>query len=1373
VKPLVGNYCLKCHSTEKHKGDIDLQQFTTAAAVSKHPKPWQQALEQLTNGEMPPKDKPQPTPDERKRLVEGVNAMLDAVALAHAGDPGPVVLRRLNNAEYTYTIRDLTGVDSLDPAKEFPADSASGEGFMNLGNSLVMSPSLVPKYLDAAKEIARHAVLLPDGIRFSPSTSQRDWTEEKLAAIRGFYARFTENGAGTTVNLQGIKFDTKDGGVLPLEKYLTATLAEREALKTGKKSIADVAREHGLNAKYLGTLWNSLNDTGSSLLLDQVRAQWRAAKPEDFAALLLTIQQWQQGLWRFTTVGHIGKRDGPKAWQVPVNPLAEAREVRLKIPRPASSNETTIYLVVSDAGDRNDHDFAVWENPRLTAPGRPDLPLSNLRAAVGALTTYRQKISASTAECLAAAAEVTGTLDPDGLAPLAQKHGVDPVVLAAWLDCLGIGAGEAPINSLITQKMENAQSYDFIKGWVGADALSVIANSSDQHVRVPGNMKPHGVAVHPSPKLRVVVGWRSPVAASLRVEGTIQHAHPECGNGVTWALELRRGGSRQQLATGTAQGSKEIKLGPFENLVVHPGDVLCAAVGPRDGNHACDLTAVDLNLSDGTQQWDLAGDVSPDILAGNPHADHIGNGAVWYFYSEPDSPDGPAPVLPAGSLLAKWQSTESKAEKQRIAAELQNLLAERGPGVAKASPDGTLRSQLTSLNGPLLGFILRKSPPGKNMVSAGKQSSSAVPTTGEWGLDHALFGKRPDGAPVSDTSLCVRAPSVIPVRLPAELVEGCEFVANATLDKEAGAEGSVQMQVLTSNPASLALTAGVAREQGAKGTWSDGERPVVSDSPILVRDGSAARKRIEAAFDEFRQLFPAALCYTKIVPVDEVVTLTLFYREDDSLRRLMLTDAQAAELDRLWSELHYVSQDALKLVDAFEQLWQFATQDADPSAFEPLREPIKRRAEEFRKLLVDTQPAHLNGVLEFVENAYRRPLTDTEKEELRSLYRKLRAQEIAHDQAIRLAIARVLMTPSFLYRAEEPATGDQPGPVNDWELATRLSYFLWSSAPDAELRTAATQGKLHDPGVLVAQMRRMLKDSRVRRLATEFACSWLQIHDFDSLDEKNERHFPTFAALRGPMYEEAIRFFTDLFQNDQSVLSIFDADYTFLNGALAEHYGIPGVTGTEWRRVDGVRKFGRGGVLGLGATLAKESGASRTSPILRGNWVSEVLLGDRLPRPPKDVPRLPEDEATESLTVRQLVEKHSQDPRCSVCHQRIDGYGFALENYDAIGRWRSQDLGGRPIETRTKVFDGTAVEDAQGLRDYLLTRKRAAVLGQFSKKLLGYALGRSVLLSDRSLLRQMQKQLEAQDYRFSAAVGAVVCSPQFREIRGKDMVSDD
>src|SRR5690349_5021116 len=227
--------------------------------------------------------------------------------------------------------------------------------------------------------------------------------------------------------------------------------------------------------------------------------------------------------------------------------------------------------------------------------------------------------------------------------------------------------------------------------------------------------------------------------------------------------------------------------------------------------------------------------------------------------------------------------------------------------------------------------------------------------------------------------------------------------------------------------------------------WTSNNQRVSHTTPIVVNEGSAARKRIEANLNEFRQIFPAALCYTKIVPVDEVVTLTLFYREDDQLRRLMLDDAQTAELERLWSEFHFISHDPLKLVDGFEQLWQFATQDADPSAFTPMREPIRKRAAEFTKWLAQTEPAHLDALLTIAQAAYRRPLTDAQKEELRGLYRKLREQQIPHDQAIRFTLARVLVAPAFLYRAENPAPGDKPAPVSDWELATRLSYFLWSS----------------------------------------------------------------------------------------------------------------------------------------------------------------------------------------------------------------------------------------------------------------------------------------------------------------------------------------
>ena len=1378
VQATLKQYCLGCHSTEKQKGDLDLERFKTLSDVMKHAKVWQGVVEQIALGEMPPKEKPQMTVAEREKLLAWVNSALDEAALARAGDPGPVVLRRLNNAEYTYTVRDLTGVMSLDPAKEFPVDSASGEGFMNVGNSLVMSPSLVTKYLDAAKDVADHAVLLPDGIAFSPSTSQRDWAEERLTAIREFYGRYSVPGGGSAVNLQGIKFDTKDGGVLPLEKYLAATLAERDAVKSRKKSIMEVARAHGLNAKYLGALWQALNDPKPSLVLDEVRAQWRVAKPGDAAALTKTIAQWQQTLWRFTQVGHIGKRDGPKAWQVPVTPLASAREVRMKIPAPsAGKSDVTLYLATSDAGDGNANDFAVWENPRLVAPGRPDLLLCDVRAAVETLTTHREKVFSSAAKCLAAAAEVTGSPDKDAVAQLAQKHGVEPAILAAWLECLGIGAGEARIDSHMTAKMESAQSYDFIKGWTGADALSVLANSSDQHVRIPGNMKPHSVAVHPSPNRRVIIGWRSPVATTLRVEGVVQHAHPECGNGVAWTVELRRGSSRQRLAAGVSQGAKEVKFGPLENLAVQPGDVMSVVVSPRDGNHSCDMTAVDFNLSDGTRTWNLAKDVSPNILAGNPHTDSLGNASVWHFYSEPDKGGGAEPVLPTGSLLAKWLSSGSAEEKQKLAGELQKLLAGGAAGLAKDAPDAVLYRQLTSLNGPLLNSILRSSRREEAPTKTRKDQSLVTSSATSWGLDLALFGKHPTGAKVGASSLCVRAPSVIEVRLPAELVEGCEFVATGALHKETGAEGSVQMQVLTTKPASSpGLAAGVVSEQGGKSTWSDGERPVVSDSPIIVMDGSAARKRIESALDVFRQLFPAALCYTKIVPVDEVVTLTLYYREDDALRRLMLDQQETAQLERLWAELHYTSHDALKLVDAFEQLWQYATQDADPSAFTPMREPIKQRADEFKKLLVDTQPKHLDAVLKFADGAYRRPLADAEKEELRGLYRKLRAEEIPHDQAIRLTLARTLVAPAFLYRAEKPGPGDKSGPVTDSELATRLSYFLWSSSPDAQLRAVAASGKLRKPDMLSSQTRRMLKDERTRRLATEFACAWLHIYDFDELGEKSDRHFPTFTGLRGAMYEETIRFFTDLFQNDGSVLNILDADYTFLNADLAKHYGIANVKfsgSNDWRRVDGVKKFSRGGILAQATTLAKQSGASRTSPILRGNWLCEVLLGEKLPRPPKGVPQLPEDEATETLTMRQLTEKHSSDPKCIGCHRRIDAYGYSLEAYDAIGRFRERDVGGRNIDVKAKVMDGSEIDGLEGLRRYLLTTRRDAFLKQFCRKLLGYSLGRGVLLSDAPLITEMREQLKKHDYKISAAIEPIVRSQQFREIRGKEMTSEE
>jgi hypothetical protein len=307
IRPLLDEFCLKCHSTEEQKGDLDLERFDSLAAVRQDPAVWELVEEQLDLGEMPPSKKPQPSPAQKEELHRWVRDTLGVMARAHAGDPGPVVLRRLSNAEYTWSLRDLTGVPTLDPAREFPVDGAAGEGFTNVGAALVMSPALVTKYLDAAKEVAAHLVLLPDGIAFSASTTPRDWAEERLAAIRAIYSRHTVPGEGMSVNLQGLQFKIDDTGALPLERYLEATLAGRDAIRSGGKSIPQIAGERGLSAKYLATLWQALTDETPSFPLDALREQWRTASPGGAPALASAIRQWQRPLWRFHPVGHIGK----------------------------------------------------------------------------------------------------------------------------------------------------------------------------------------------------------------------------------------------------------------------------------------------------------------------------------------------------------------------------------------------------------------------------------------------------------------------------------------------------------------------------------------------------------------------------------------------------------------------------------------------------------------------------------------------------------------------------------------------------------------------------------------------------------------------------------------------------------------------------------------------------------------------------------------------------------------------------------------------------------------------------------------------------------------------------------------------------------
>jgi hypothetical protein len=1340
IQPLFERYCHECHSAAQAEGEIDLAAFRTLADLRQQVAVWQRVRLMLDGNQMPPPQAPLPTEAEQDQMRQWVRRFLAGEARRRAGDPGPVVLRRLTNAEYNYTIRDLTGVESLDPTREFPIDGAAGEGFTNVGEGQGMSPALIRKYLDAAKDIAAHLVLLPESVRFSSRTSQRDQTDEILGQIQAFYRRYTADGGGTTVNLDGNPFTTNQGGRLPLEAYLRATLAEREALGRGTVSLDDVAARRGLSAKYLRTLWTALagNEEATGPLLSHVRTQWQAAGVDDAPQLAEWIGQWQSVLWKFNSIGHIGREGSPSAWMEAASPVTASHEIR--VPLPDSPGEgVTIVLTAADFGGGGGRHPVIWRQPRLEfaadASGRTHspVPLRDIRGLVPSVQQTLARELPRTTEYLAALSELEDS--GSSVQQIAEQRELDAELLASWGAVTGIAVpAKREIAGHFDRKLVRVQGYEAVNGWAAADLPSLLTNRSTEPIQfVTLSVPPRGVTVHPSPTRDATIVWQSPVDTRLEVRGLVADADDKCGNGVAWQLGLHSlAGSRLLLSDRFDDGgSTEWQLdSPVE---VASGDLLTLTISPRDGNHACDTTHVDLKFTEhgGTQrEWDLAADIVDNVLRGNPHPDSYGHMAVWHFCgTEPEA--GKPPPLVTGSSLAQWRQALEEGQPPdaltRVASAVQHALT--APADTLSDADQQLRKHLLSWTGPL-GWLT----PAQEF-EAGKSSL--------YGLDPEQFGFHAEAEGADENDLVLPTPHTVEVRIPTELARGAQLAVTGALHPSATHDASVQLQVLTSSP-----------EQS-------GPSPTM---PVLAQEGTPAYDRVSRALDAFRQLFPPALCYARIVPVDEVVTLTLYHREDDHLARLMLTDAEAAELDRLWQDLRFVSQEPLQLVVAFEQISEFATQDRPDlvEAFAPLRQPILDRAEAFAQQRLAAEPSHVEAIIEFAGRAWRRPLTSSQQQELRDVYRQLRAGEIPHEEAIGLLLARVLTAPAFLYKLEQPAPGRAPSPVTDGELATRLSYFLWSSLPDEALRQAAGHARLSDDEVLLQQTRRMLGDSRTRRLAIHFACQWLHVRDFDQLVEKNEQLYPEFESLRGDMYEETVRFFEDLFRSDGSILEILEADHTFLNAPLARHYGLEGADGEGWQRVEGVRSQGRGGILGMATVLASQSGASRTSPILRGTWVSETLLGERLPRPPPGVPTLP-DAVPENLTARQLIELHSSAPGCATCHRKIDPYGFALEQFDTLGRSRSE-----AADTHATLIDGKQIEGLTGLRDYLLTDRREDFVRQFCRKLLGYALGREVQLSDEPLIDEMYDKLKADRFRVSIAVEAIVTSRQFRDIRGQD-----
>lgn len=419
---------------------------------------------------------------------------------------------------------------------------------------------------------------------------------------------------------------------------------------------------------------------------------------------------------------------------------------------------------------------------------------------------------------------------------------------------------------------------------------------------------------------------------------------------------------------------------------------------------------------------------------------------------------------------------------------------------------------------------------------------------------------------------------------------------------------------------------------------------------------------------------------------------------------------------------------------------------------------------------------HLNGnhksgcarliVSNFARKAFRRPVTAKETDAFLQYVSLVRKNGDSFEEGIATALQAILVSPNFLFRIEQDrpiVAGRTAAPINDYELASRLSYFLWSSTPDTELLRLAGARKLRQTAILEAQVRRMLRDERSRSLVENFAGQWLQFKNIDVMRPDGEK-FPDFdEALRHSMRRETELFIENIIRQDGSILEFLDSNYTFLDERMARFYGIKGVTGPQFRRVDISTTDRGGGILAHASVLTISSYSTRTSPVLRGKWILENLLNAPPPPPPPSVPALDDTKVGQSASLRQQMEEHRKNPACASCHARMDPLGFGLENFDAIGAWRSDD-GKFPIDASGALPGGRTFSGPKELKVLLKEDKDAFVRG-LSEKLLTYALGRGLERFDRPVVASISEALPGQDYRFSALVLDIVKSLPFQNRR--------
>jgi hypothetical protein len=440
--------------------------------------------------------------------------------------------------------------------------------------------------------------------------------------------------------------------------------------------------------------------------------------------------------------------------------------------------------------------------------------------------------------------------------------------------------------------------------------------------------------------------------------------------------------------------------------------------------------------------------------------------------------------------------------------------------------------------------------------------------------------------------------------------------------------------------------------------------------------------------------------------------------------------------------------------------------------YSPVQGPSRESAERIYTC------GHLNGghqpscplriVSDLARRAFRRPVAAAEARKYVDLVEQVQREESSLAEGLAVGIQALLVSPDFLFRIErDPSPKQGVGPlthsITDHELASRLSYFLWASMPDDELRRVADRGELRTRQVLESQVRRMLRDQKSRALAQHFGGQWLEFRALESVTRDRQR-YPDFEEyLRHSMRRETELFIEHIVREDRSVLDFIDGRYSFMNERLARHYGLPGVVGPEFRRVD-LSALPRGGVVTHASVLTVSAYATRTSPVLRGKWILDNLLNAPPPEPPADVPNLNEETLGSTTSMRQQLEAHRSNPTCAACHRRMDPLGFGLENFDAVGAWRTMD-GKFPIDASGSLPDGRTFSGPDQLRG-ILAADRAAFAQALTSKLLIYGLGRGLERYDAPTVKSIAGRLPAHDYKFSGLVLEIVTSPPFQSRRG-------